>query len=93
MTSTDLAVEEINSTIANVVNRTILKQIAERPNSRLLNLEEIDCDTIEQWLRTKRTTIWSNYSISSRDSLEEAAEWFKGELDSLYRHYYLHGEG
>lgn len=92
MNETDKAVEEINTAIATIVNRNILKQVAEKPNSRLLNLEETTNDTIKDWLKQKHSSTWAVFSISSEDSLEKAARWFQDQLDSFYTHFYLHGE-
>lgn len=46
----------------------------------------IEIETIIGWLGTKRTTLWSDWSIDDDKGKAKAAEWFYRELESLI-HY------
>lgn len=79
---------EINDTIAREVNRAILAKVAEKPESKLFNLEDLDVRVIKDFLRSKHCGTWSIYSISSEDTLDKAARWFSTEIFKLYEFMY-----
>lgn len=74
----------ITSLMAAELNKLTLSTIEQRPNAKILNLEEVDLDTIKAYLRTKGSQEWARRSIASEDSMEQTADWFKRELDKLY---------
>ena len=81
-------IELIKAEIAAQINKQVLLDIAEKPTSKLINVDKVSLDEIKDWLRDKHVATWSIYSIHSEDSMEKAAKWFKEQLDSFVSHLY-----
>lgn len=81
-------ISDMTEAVAINVNKAILASIAEKPTSPLINLEDATHDQIKAFLRSKRSTTWSLYSIGHEDSLDKAAVWFSRELGLLHAFLY-----
>jgi hypothetical protein len=81
-------IKELSEEITRAINLSLVNKVAEKPNIPLLNLEDVSIEVISKFLTSRHSSTWSIYSISSSDSLEAAAKWFKRELDLLYAFTY-----
>lgn len=87
MVKVEEAVDAINASIR-AINKQIVIDIANNPNTKVINLGDVDEDRIKNWLLSKHSSTWSIFSIGSEDSLGKAANWFAKELDSFYAYLY-----
>lgn len=87
MTNTDV-ISNLSEEIARTINKQVLIDLTLTPTARLINVDKVDNEVIKDWLRSKQSITWAIYSISSDDSLEKAATWFKSELDKFVAHIY-----
>lgn len=87
MSNTDV-ITNLSEEIARTINKQVLIDLTLTPTARLINVDKVDNEVIKDWLRSKQSSTWAIYSISSEDSLEKAATWFKGELDKFVAHLY-----
>lgn len=60
----------------NEINGTYTIDIRSQLDSRIV-------DHICAWLRTKGTTLWTNWDVTEEDERREAAEWFLKEMTSF----------
>ena len=81
--------DPIANNLITAINKAILGRVAEKPASPLINLEDASIEAIKDYLRSKHSATWSIYSISSDDTLEKAALWFKSELSNFHSFLYL----
>ncbi len=82
--ATDTLVTKINSLVAMQLNKVILRDIEQKPNSKILNLDKVTLDEIKDYILSKHSTEWARRSVLSDDGLEAASLWFKDELDKFY---------
>lgn len=87
MSDTDV-ITNLSEEIARTINKQVLIDLTLTPTTRLINVDKVDNEVIKDWLRSKQSSTWAIYSISSEDSLEKAASWFKSELDKFVSHLY-----
>lgn len=79
---------ELSDAVVIGINKAILSRVAEKPNTMLLNLEDVNLEVIKAFLQSKRSSTWSIWSIGSDDTLEKAASWFQREINLLYTFLY-----
>ena len=84
-----MTTENISKPLIIAINKAILGAAAEKPARPLINLEGATVEAVKDYLREKHTVTWAIWSISSDDSLEKAAEWFKAELVKFHSFLYL----
>ena len=75
---------DISNELTIELNKAILKTLSTNPTARILNLDELRIDELKKFLQEKHSILWANWSVISEDSLEQAAEWFKVQIDNLY---------
>mgnify|MGYP001565500153 CR=1 FL=1 len=73
-------VEGITSAFTVEVNRAILRQIRNKPNSMILNLEDINDEKVKEFLASLHTQIWGHHTLYSADGYDRAAHWFTEQL-------------
>ena len=75
---------DISNELTIELNKAILKAISSNPTTRTLNIDELSIDDLKRFLQATHSILWANWSVISEDSLEQAAQWFKAQINNLH---------
>lgn len=77
-------VNDITDTMVFEINKAIMKKVAQKPNLKLLNLEDVTVENIASWLETFHSVEWGRFSVKDYDDKIKVADWFRRNLYEFY---------
>lgn len=83
---------EVQKQFALVLNKQVLRDIAEEPTSRILNLDRLSVEQLMVFMTSQHSQSWGRFDVGRMDTCQMAAEWFMKQLNALYEFRLEHPE-